>query len=232
MKKKILFGAIATTILLSGCANGVSESEYNSLFEENSKLQSENSALQSNNEDLSIKYKVAEDLNKSYGDEIYDLKKQNSELQEKLDSLEKDNSSSASDTTSISPEELKDLYKKDNFTTKSTKTITCTNGNVWYASDQNGYVTYVPDYSSVADKDDFAYQANMDMVQIALTHDTRKNLYSFTWAKEDGTCVAVSFFTVDKDENISGMPIIWAEDYSPLNENLSGQLASSIIFKS
>jgi len=47
MKKSVLAAALAGVMLLSGCS-GVSQDEYNSLLEENSRLQSENTSLQNN----------------------------------------------------------------------------------------------------------------------------------------------------------------------------------------
>lgn len=47
MKKLVMAAALAGVVLLSGCS-GVSQDEYNSLVEENSRLQSENTSLQNN----------------------------------------------------------------------------------------------------------------------------------------------------------------------------------------
>lgn len=63
MKKSVLAAALAAVVMLSGCS-GVSQENYNSLVEENSRLQSENSNLKetnNNSEDNDGEYAMPKD---------------------------------------------------------------------------------------------------------------------------------------------------------------------------
>lgn len=103
MKKSLIAAALAASLLLSGCS-GVSQEEYNSLVEENSRLQAENSSLQSQYDKLNIEYAATNDLLESYGEEIYNLKLQ---LKSQTQSETSDDS-----TDLTAPEEVK-VYEDD-----------------------------------------------------------------------------------------------------------------------
>lgn len=103
MKKSIIVVLLTACLFLSGCS-GVSQEDYNSLLEENDRLQEEYSSLQSQYEKLNIDYNATYDLLKSYGEEIYDLKLQ-------LEAQAQSESSNDS-TSSTTPEETK-VYEDD-----------------------------------------------------------------------------------------------------------------------
>lgn len=52
MKKGLLSAILVAVLLVSGCSSGVSQESYNSVVEENSKLQSDNKSLQEKNNSL------------------------------------------------------------------------------------------------------------------------------------------------------------------------------------
>lgn len=90
MKKTVMAAVIAVVMLLSGCS-GVSQDEYNSLLEENSKLKESNSSIPIESENISniknenVIAKKAEELLQSGGEPTKHLSEKDAELSCKID---------------------------------------------------------------------------------------------------------------------------------------------------
>ena len=75
MKKALLSVISAAVLLVTGCSSGISQESYNSVVEENSRLQSEKSAMESENPSMSGEKSSLESENVA-------LKSENDQLRE------------------------------------------------------------------------------------------------------------------------------------------------------
>lgn len=129
--------------------------------------------------------------------------------------------SSISSTSSASQEEISpEQYKKENFIVGATKY------NDWYYKETSGgnieAVMYVGDYSEIDDVDEFISKFYGGLYGIIVEAPNR-GIYTYWAFKEDGNYVATTFNMFDVR-----MPIIWAGDYAPLNENTNAQIFSAL----
>ena len=122
-----LSAVMAAVLLVSGCSSGVSQESYNSVVEENSKLQGEKFSLESEKSSLESEIKAL----KSENDE---LREENSKLQEKS----KDN------TQTIITDKHNDNFKYDVFTTAddAKQFIDDKTGNKWHCR-MGAFVSYI-----------------------------------------------------------------------------------------
>lgn len=190
MKKSVLAAAIAGVMLLSGCS-GVSQDEYNSLLEENSKLKESSSSSESTSSETST----------------------SSSTKSSLDSNTSKESSSTDNSTSSEP-------KSDTSTEKYNKDVFIAGAKQcddWYYKEtETGSieaVLYVDDYAKLDDVDEFVknFYTGMYNVVIEAPHH---GMYTYWVFKENGSLVTTTFLS-----SYMNMPVLWLEDYEPLNDD-------------
>lgn len=215
MKKSVLAAALVGVMLLSGCS-GVSQDEYNSLLEENSKLKEENNSLQSQNDSLNIDNMANSKVMDKISQENSSLKDEILDLQEQLNSN--------SETTSNNPTDEKNASFIYNVFTNSAEeefVITDT-GNKWYR-ENSVYVSYIEEnnYLQQSDEELIVY-AYYDMLKCVTEHPSNFNFFNvYIIAKKDGTYIAYGFLTITGEApNREVTPLLtWYGDFSRLNTN-------------
>lgn len=212
--KKVLLSVISAAVLfVSGCSSGVSRESYNSVVEENSRLQSEKSAMESENSSLSGEKSSLESENIALKSENDELREENSKLQENS----KDN------TQNIITDKHNDNFKYDVFTAAddAKQFIVDKTGNKWHCR-LGMFVSYIEEnnYSRLTD-DEMVVYTYYDMVYGVSNYPTVAPLYCFVICNKNGDYIAYGFLTISNEggEGKITTTMTWYGDYERLNSN-------------
>ena len=213
MKKVILSTVLAAVMFVSGCSSGVSQESYNSVVEENSKLQSEKSSAERENSLLKSEKSSLENENISLKSENIELKEENRKLQEDF----KDN------TQTTIADEHNDNFKYDVFTTADDEKqfIVDKTGNKWHCR-LGAFVSYIEEnnYSKLTD-DEMVVYTYYDMIYGVSNYPTVAPLYCFVISNKNGDYIAYGFLTISNEggEGKVTTTMTWYGDYERLNSN-------------
>lgn len=222
MKKTLAAAALAVSLLLSGCS-GVSQEDYNSLLEENTRLQEENSNLETHINELNSQ-------NQALTSENDDISLRNESLLEEVDML----NSQIENLTALSSVETEEatnntdelplnewLSYENTLNEMQDEYILGENpGDKWYYRGSGLFVTYIDDesYNNRADEDLITGAYAQMSLNVIAHPDNIVPLYIFEWVKKNGEIVANGFVTVDENENILHT-LEWNGEYSYLNSH-------------
>ncbi len=221
MKKSVLAMVLAASLFLTGCS-GISQEEYNSLLEENVRLQEEKSNLETHIDELNSH-------NQSLNSENDDITAKNERLLEEISML----NSQIEDLTALPSAETMEtngseelplnewLSYENTLNEMQDEYVLGENpGDKWYYRGLGLFVTYIDDesYSNKTDEELITGAYTQMSLNVIAHPNNLVPLYVFEWVKKNGEIMANGFVTVDENEKVLHT-LEWNGEYSHLNSH-------------